>query len=195
MQATPPRPLVAVLLALLMAAGISPMALAQAAVAQPAVIGVLDVQRILHDSKAALSANAALEKQKGIYESQLSQQQQALQAAGQQLQQQEQTGTLGVQDVQKKRLELQQKYEALKQVAAMRRKQLGDMEEGAATQVLAALHQIVSEIAKARGMNLVIDKQAVRLSATSFDATNDITQEALLKLNARLPSVKVTAPK
>ena len=171
----------------------APAALAQTA--QPAVIGVLDLQRILHDSKAAQSANAALEKQQKIYEGQLGQQQNSLQVADQQLRQQAQSGTLGATDLQRKQTDLQQKYEALKQTAATRRKQLSDMEEGALNQVLAALRQIVSDIAKARGMNLVIDKGVVKLSAPSFDATNDITQEALLKLNAKLSSIRLTTPK
>jgi outer membrane protein len=194
-RAYAPKFLAAALAALAIVLGVAPLAHAQAATAQPAIIGMLDVARILHESKAAQSANVALDRQRTIYESQLSQQQNAIQAAGQQLQQQEQSGALGTQDVQKKRLDLQQRFEALKKEAATRRKQLGDMEEVAAGQVLAALRQIVGEIAKTRGMNLVIDKAAVKASAPSFEATNDITQEALLKLNARLPSIKLTAPK
>jgi Skp family chaperone for outer membrane proteins len=195
MQAMAARLLAATLTAFAIFVGASPLAHAQAAAAQPAIIGILDVQRIVHDCSATQSAKVVLEKERSIFESQLNQQQNALQTAGQQLQQQQQSGALGLQDAQKRRVELQQKYEALKATAATRQKQLATMEDSALTQVLTALRQIVGEIAKARGMNLVIDKAAVKASTPAFDATNDITQEALLKLNARLPSIKVAVPK
>ena len=168
-----------------------PAALAQsatpAAVVQ-VVVGVLDVQLVLRDSKAAKSIRAGLDKQAAAYQAELAQQENSIRAADQQLQQQR--ATLSAQDYETKRAALGQKVESLRQTAATRNKQLQQMENGAMTQVTQALLQATAEIAKAHGITLVINKSVVVVNATNFD----ITQEALQKLDARLPSVKLAPP-
>ena len=170
---------------------VSPTAFAQStapAAAQPAVIGVLDVQFILTNAKAAKGVRAALEKQAAAFQAELAQQENAIRAADQQLQQQR--ATLSPQDYEAKRAELGQKVEALRQKAASRNKQLQQMDSGAMTQVTQALVQTTAEIAKARGYTMVLNKAMVVLNVTSYD----ITKEALQQLDARLASVKLPPP-
>jgi Skp family chaperone for outer membrane proteins len=64
------------------------------------------------------------------------------------------------------------------------------MDNGAMTQVEQALFQTTADIAKARGLTLVLNKAMVVLNVTSYD----ITKEALQKLDARLTSVKLPPP-
>jgi Skp family chaperone for outer membrane proteins len=173
-------------------AGLTPVARAQAAstpAAPPIVVGVLDVQYIIGQSKAAQGIRVALEKQASTYQAELAQQENSLRAADQQLMQQR--ASLSADEFDKKRMQLGQRVETLRQTAESRRKQLQTMENGAMRQVEQALLQAAAEIAQARGMTLVLNKSTVVLSAKSFD----ITQEALQKLNARLTSVKLPAPK
>ena len=155
---------------------------------QPVVMGVMDVQYILANAKAAKSVKAALEKQAAAYQAELAQQENAIRAADQQLQQQH--ATLSQADFEAKKNALGQQVEALRQKAVTRNKQLQQMENGAMTQVEQALSQATAEIAKARGLTMVLNKAMVVLNVMSYD----ITKEALAKLDARLSTVKLPAP-
>jgi Skp family chaperone for outer membrane proteins len=152
---------------------------------QPLVVAVLDVQQVMVNAKAAKSVRAALEKQAAAFQAELAQQENAIRSADQQLQQQR--ASLSPQDYEAKRAELGKKVEALRQKAASRNKQLQQMENGALSQVEQALAQTAGDIAKARGLTLVLNKAMVVLNVTSYD----ITKEALAKLDARLPSVQL----
>jgi len=156
--------------------------------AQPVVMGVIDIQYILNNAKASKGVKAALEKQAAAYQAELAQQENAIRSADQQLQQQR--ATLSQQDFDAKKAALGQQVEALRQKAATRNKQLQQMENGAMTQVEQALLQTTADIAKARGLTMVLNKAMVVLNVASYD----ITKEALQKLDAKIASVKLPAP-
>jgi Skp family chaperone for outer membrane proteins len=155
----------------------------------PMFIAVVDLQVILKDSKAAAGARAAVDKQGKSYQAELTRQETALQSEGQQLEQQR--AGMTPDDFRKKSEQFQQKVNAARQTAAARRQQLQQMELNAMNQVQAALTETVSEVAKARNISLVLIKGAVLYSLPAFD----ITPEVLQKLDARLPSVKLSATK
>ena len=155
---------------------------------QPVVMGVIDIQFILSNAKAAKGVKAALEKQAAAFQAELAQQENAIRAADQQLQQQR--ATLAQKDFDAKKAALGQQVEALRQKAATRNKQLQQMENGAMTQVEQALLQTCADIAKAKGLTMVLNKAMVVLNVASYD----ITKEALQKLDAKLASVKLPPP-
>jgi Skp family chaperone for outer membrane proteins len=169
-------------------AGIAQTVPAAPVAAQPVVMGVIDIQYILTNAKAAKGVKAALEKQAAAYQAELAQQENAIRSADQQLQQQR--ATLSQQDFDAKKAALGQQVEALRQKAAARNKQLQQMENGAMTQVEQALLQTTADIAKARGLTMVLNKAMVVLNVASYD----ITKEALQKLDAKIASVKLPAP-
>lgn len=155
--------------------------------AVPLVVGVLDWDFVLHESKAAQGIIAWGDKQAQTYNAQFAQQENALRAEAQQLEQQR--ATLSPQDYDTKRKALGQKVETWRQSASAKNKQLQQAGETALNKVKQALVEATAEIAKAHGMSLVLNKAAVVVNATNFD----ITQEALQKLNSRLPSVALPA--
>ena len=161
---------------------------ASTAASQPVVIGVMNVEYVLASAKATKSVKAALEKQAASYQAELSQQENAIRAADQQLQQQR--ATLSQQDFEAKKTQLGQQVEALRQKAALRSKQLQQMEGGAMNQIGQALVQVADDIAKAHGLTMVLNKSIVVWSVASYD----VTKEALAKLDARLTTVKLPAP-
>jgi len=169
-------------------AGIAQTVPAAPVAAQPVVMGVIDIQYILTNAKAAKGVKAALEKQAAAYQAELAQQENAIRSADQQLQQQR--ATLSQQDFDAKKAALGQQVEALRQKAAARNKQLQQMENGAMSQVEQALLQTTADIAKARGLTMVLNKAMVVLNVQSYD----ITKEALQKLDAKIASVKLPAP-
>ena len=155
----------------------------------PMVIAVVDLQVIFRDSKAAAGVRAAVDKQSKAFQAEISKQESALQAEGQQLEQQR--ATMTAEDFRKKSEAFQQKVNAARQAAAQRRQQLQQMEVGAMNQVQNAINATVADVAKARNISLVLAKGAVLYNLPAFD----ITAEVLQKLDARLPSVKLTANK
>ena len=155
---------------------------------QPVVIGVMNVEYVLASAKATKSVKAALEKQAAGYQAELSQQENAIRAADQQLQQQR--ATLSQQDFEAKKTQIGQQVEALRQKAAQRSKQLQQMEGGAMNQIGQALVLVAADIAKAHGLTMVLNKSVVVWSVASYD----VTKEALAKLDAKLTTVKLPAP-
>ena len=153
----------------------------------PVVVGVLDVQIIIRDSRAAKSVRAALDRQAAAYQAELAQQENALRSADQQLMQQR--AALPADEFTKRSNDLSQRAEALRQTAEKRRQDLQKMESGAMVQIEQSLSQVTIDIAKAHGLTLVLNHSAVIWSSPAYD----ITQEALRKLDAQLPSVKLSA--
>ena len=155
----------------------------------PMVIAVVDLQVIIRDSKAAAGVRAAIDKQGKAFQADITKQESALQTEQQQLEQQR--ATMTADDFRKKSEQFQQKVNAARQSAAQRRQQLQQMEVGAMNQVQTALNATVADVAKARSISLVLIKGTVLYNLPAFD----ITTEVLQKLDARLPSVKLTANK
>ena len=155
----------------------------------PMVLAVVDLQVILRDSKAAAGARAAIDKQGKAFQAEITKEESSLQTEQQQLEQGR--ATMTADDFRKKSEQFQQKVNAARQSAAQRRQQLQQMEVGAMNQVQTALNATVADVAKARSISLVLIKGAVLYNLPAFD----ITTEVLQKLDARLPSVKLTANK
>jgi outer membrane protein len=155
----------------------------------PIVIAVVDLQVILRDSKAAAGARAAIDKQSKAFQADITKQESSLQSEGQQLEQQR--ASMTAEDFRKKSEQFQQKVNAARQSAAQRRQQLQQMEIGAMNQVQTALNATVADVAKGRSISLVLIKGTVLYNLPAFD----ITTEVLQKLDARLPSVQLTANK
>jgi outer membrane protein len=168
--------------------GSPPSSLAQTP-SGPIVIAIVDLQVILRDSKAATSARSAIDKQNKAYQAELGREETTLQGEGQQLEQQR--AALSADEWQKKKQLFDQKVAAARQTAAARRQQMQQIEVRTFNQVQTALNATVSDVAKARGISLVMIKGAVLYSLPAFD----ITPEVLQKLDARLPSVQLAAPK
>jgi Skp family chaperone for outer membrane proteins len=155
----------------------------------PMVIAVVDLQVIFRDSKAAAGVRAAVDKQSKAFQADIAKQESSLQTEGQQLEQQRVSMTAD--EFRKKSEQFQQKLNAARQSAGQRRQQLQQMEIGGMSQVQNALNATVADVAKTRSISLVLVKQAVLYNLPAFD----ITTEVLQKLDARLPSVKLTANK
>jgi Skp family chaperone for outer membrane proteins len=155
----------------------------------PMVIAIVDLQVILRDSKAAAGARVALDKQAKGFQADLAKQEDALKNEGQQLEQAR--ASMAADDFRRKSEAFQQKVNAARQSAAARRQQMQLVEQNAMNQVQSALNSTVSDVAKTRNISLVLVKGAVLYNQPAFD----ITAEVLQKLDAKLPSVKLTAAK
>lgn len=151
----------------------------------PLVVAVLDVNHILRDASAAKAVRDQVDKQRDAYQADLVQQENKLRETDKQLAQQR--ATLSQEEFAKQRNDLNQKIDQLRQESDKRKQQLEKAFNAGMQQVTKALEGVLAEIAKQRGLTLVLNKAMVPLSANDLD----ITQEALKALNAKLPTVAV----
>ncbi|MGD9741613.1 MAG: OmpH family outer membrane protein [Dongiaceae bacterium] len=153
----------------------------------PLVVAVLDVNLILRESSAAKAVRAQIDKQRDTYQAALVTQENKLRDADQKLSQDR--ASLSQEEFLKRRDELGKQIEQLRVDSDKRKQALEKAFNSGMQQVTQSLGQVLSEIAKQRGLTLVLNKAMVPLSANDLD----ITQEALKMLNARLPNVAVPA--
>ncbi|MCI0431484.1 MAG: OmpH family outer membrane protein [Rhodospirillales bacterium] len=152
------------------------------------VIAIVDVQKILENSKASKVVQTALEKQRTSFQNDISQQENTLRTADQDLLRQR--ANLSPEDYEKKRQDLEQKAATLRRDVQAKRQQLDRMFQTSMNTIRTALLQVIDEIAAERKATLVLSKNQVLLAAKEYD----ITEEAMKRLNAKLPTVAVELP-
>jgi outer membrane protein len=151
----------------------------------PLVVGIVDWDSIMRDSKAAKSIRQQLDAQKASYQTELNKQKKALDDADQKLA--SQRSTLSDADFRQKVQDLKQQAELLQKSFKQRQEQLDATLRKGLDQIRVAALQIVTDMAKQRKLTLVLTKAEVVLADSDYDLTN----EAMQKLDAQLPSVKL----
>jgi outer membrane protein len=148
---------------------------------------VLDRVAILQYSKVGRDVARQLQSLGVQNKNNFDAQQKSLAAEGQQLRQQ--VAILAADARQKKEDAFNAKVRDIQASAERRQTQIQQAAAQSQTAIATALSPIISEIVKERGANLVVDHSAVIFSST--DAF-DITKDAIARLDAKLPSYKVT---
>jgi len=148
-------------------------------------IAILDMERILRESKAAKNLREEIDKQRQIHQSTLSEQENALRAADQELARQR--AVLSSEAFAAKRKELQDQAMSLQQEFLTRQKELEQLFGKGIGQVRNALAEVAKEIADERGISLILLKATIVLASRDLD----ITEEALKRLDEKLPSVNL----
>ena len=149
------------------------------------VIGIIDDQAVMQNSKAGKALQAELSKQYAAYKAEITQQETELRNQVQQLQQQQ--ATLAADAFQKRRQELDQQVEQYRKNAQNRKEQLDRAQAAGVKQLRDALGKVAAEIASARGMSLVLFRSSVALSSPAFDITPDV----LTRFDQQLPAVSL----
>jgi outer membrane protein len=176
----------AVALVLSLAPGLGPVS---SAVAQPQpelVLGTVDFDRIIKESKAGKAIKSQYDKQKSAFKANLDQKRKAFGDQAQKLNAQK--GTLSDNDFKTKVAELNAKGKAIEDSLAQSNQALDTNFTKAVGQIRSALLEITADIAKKRALTLVINMNDVILAADAYD----FSDEAMKTLDATLPSVKLT---
>jgi Skp family chaperone for outer membrane proteins len=166
-------------------AGFATSAVAATPVPQPKIV-VIDRAAIMQFSKAGQDIAKQIQSYAAQAKTDLTAQGRALQTEGRALQQQV---AILAPDIKAKRVAaFQAKEQALQGAAQKKDEQLKAGLYAARQQMEQALGPILQTIVKERGANLVLDKQAVVFATQNgFDITGD----AINRLNAQLPTIKV----
>jgi len=151
----------------------------------PVVVGVIDADKIVSDSKAGQSLKAqADQKQKQIKADYEKQQKQFDDAARNLLQQKD---TLSADDFNKKKEDLRRQGDQETKALNDRQRALDRGISKGQSQIVQALVDVVKDVSKAHGLTLVVSKAVTPY----FDASYDVSQEVMQKLNTKLPSIKL----
>ena len=151
----------------------------------PARIAILGIQRVLLESAAAIDIKAQVDQRRQSYQEERNKQEQELRALVQELKRQ--NTILAPEAWTRKRHEFENRVTEIELVTEARRRELDQAYDYGMKEVRSTLTIIVAELAKERGFNLVLQQARIVI----FDSALNITDEALRRLNARLPSVKV----
>jgi outer membrane protein len=154
-----------------------------------ASIAVIDIQKILRDSLAAKSVRPQAKKMRTGFQNDVRRQQEELRKAEQALAQQR--SILSPESYAKKRRDFETRARQAQRQVQARKRQLEGAFNTAMEKVRRSLIIVAQELAKERKVNIVLPKSVVLLSITGLD----ITDQALKRLNKRLPSVKVVIRK
>lgn len=150
-------------------------------------IVVMDTQRIYREAAAVRGLQKKIDDQRSSYQKELREKEEALRGADQELARQQ--TVLSPEAFAAKRRELEEQVAKLQGEVQSRRQDLEKEFAFGMKQVQAALVDISREIAEERRSDLVIEKSAVVLVRPELE----ITQEALERLNQRLPEITPAA--
>lgn len=172
------------LVALVLSLGLS--ALNPALSAEPQVIAILDMERILRESKAAKTLRTEVDKRRTTFQAELQNQENALRAADQELARQR--AVLSAEAFAAKRKELQDQAAGLQQDFLKRQNEMEQLFGRGIGQVRDALAEVAREIASEQSIDLILLKATIVLATRDLD----ITDEALKRLDEKLPSISVS---
>lgn len=159
--------------------------IAKGAAPPAAVIGIFGFRDVLRASTAVQQ----LERTLGERRDKLNQDVQKEQAAWRDLQQQlaNQRATLSPEQIRAKERELQERVTRAQRQFRDRTRILQESYQYGAAQVERVTGQILKQVAESRGMNLVLPREQVPLSAAEFDITDAVIQQ----LNKVMTSVVI----
>lgn len=152
----------------------------------PMGVAILGVQEILQQASAGQAVQAEIRKRDQALKQEVEKRENALLAADQQLGQQR--ATLSAEEFASKRNEIRQQLNEVRKYAQSQKAAIVEVAQRGEARIRQALIEVVKEIAQERGITMVLNRAQVVM----FPDQLDITQEALEKLNARLPSVDLT---
>jgi len=172
---------VAVTIAAWMIAASLPVLAADPPPAQSIVVVVVDTQRVLEESKAGKTIQSQMQQQVSTYQKNISKQDQDLSAAQQDLQRQQ--AILAQDAFALKVKEFDQRVNEARKRAQEAQQNLSESQRAAIGKVEYAMLQVVADLAKERGANLVLNKSTVVM----FDS-----DEVIKRLDDKLPAVTVS---
>ena len=149
---------------------------------------VVDTQRVIHESKAGKAIEAQLQQRFATYQKDFAKQEAELKSTRQALQKQQ---TILAQDAfTAKAKEFDMHVGEVGRNEQQAQRALLVAQNEAMAKEIGAIREILEEIAKKRGANLVLDRAAVMF----FDAAFDVTDEVLKRLDEKMPTFTVKFP-
>ena len=173
------------------AAPVVPKAVAPATPAGPipaAIVAVIDVAQVRTNSAAAKNIQRQMAAIQEVYSAEISKIEDQLRTQEQELQRQQ--AILSAEAFAARRREFEAAVDRAQRLVEERNRTLDRLFSDAMGKVTAAIVTALGELQRERGFNLVLDRNAVLVPLPALDITN----EALVRVDLRLPTVAVTLP-
>jgi len=151
-------------------------------------VAAIDVQRIYREAKAAKALRDQIDQQRTAEQDQLRAREKALIEADKQLRRQQ--SILSEEAFAQKGQELTDKVAALQRDVQNHNRTLKDRLDRGLGRIQGALIEVVREIAAERNLDLVVTAGSVVLQSPALD----ITDEAMARLDAKLPEISLDKP-
>lgn len=152
-------------------------------------IAVIDVQRVERESIAWQSLREQFEALLSGYQSELRERQSALEQEGQQLEQQR--SILSQEAFNEKKQSFDRRVAELQRTAQERKQALDKAYAAARGQIRDALREVVLEIARERGLNLIFSNSPQERTVVMAHDELSISEAALERLNDSIKSVEL----
>lgn len=169
-------------LAVAVAAAVPPAAAQEVPSAR---IAIIDYQRLLQESSAAQDIREQLDERRQVYQDEITQQEQELRAADQELARQR--AILSPEAFAQKRREFEARVAEVQRQVQARKRELDQAYDTGLKEVQRELVGIIADLSDARDFNLVLSRQQIVFA----DNALNISDEVLALLNQRLPTVEV----
>lgn len=153
------------------------------------IIVVLDVGLIRREASSVKSIREQIVKFQNELQEEIQKEQEALRTAQTELAKKQ--TLLAPEAFAEERRKFEKRVVGVQQLVQTRRRALEDSQNAAMVKVEETLNGIVIEFARTRGYAMVVRRAQVVL----VDDALNITRDVLSELNARMPTVKVEAPK
>jgi len=150
------------------------------------VFAIIDVQKILRESTAVKALTARIEDERQAYQAELRKKEETVRTADQELARQRSILTADAYAA--KRRDLEQQMASLQREVRERKRTLDQAFGRGMNRIQTELAKVAAEIADENGLDLVLSKTAVVIVKPEFE----FTEEALKRLNTRLPDVPAT---
>lgn len=151
-------------------------------------VATIDFQRIQRDSSAGKSIKAQLDKQAAAHQQEIAKQENELRNAEQELNRQR--TLISPEAFNERRRQYEQKFANLQRDVQNRKRDMNNSVVAAERVMEQSLQTVVEQLVTERKLSLVLRKELTVYTAPEFE----ITDEVMKRLNAKLPSVKVTTP-
>lgn len=148
-------------------------------------VAVVNIQKIMRDSKAANTIRAQVKTKQKSFQEELDRKETMLQQEDQELA--KQRNVLSQEAFQKKYAEFREKAVAAQKEVRVKRARLDKGLAQALADIQKKVTDIVAEVAKQNGYDLVVSGNLVLYTADK----NDITEQVLSQLDRELPNVNV----
>lgn len=161
---------------------------AQTPPAKALTIAIVDIPYVLQNAVSSKGVRDRLAKDDASYKADFSKREADLRASYQELQ--SQLGLLGPDAQRDRRVAFEQRAADYEREADFRNRDMTNRQNNAMKKIEDGLKSVLLDLAAERKLSLIIQKGA----APFYDSDLDLTNEALKRLDAKLPSVKIDPP-
>lgn len=151
-------------------------------------VAIVDMKAVRQKSSAIVSIREQITKYRSGFQAQISQEEEELRSANQELARQR--TLLSAEAFAEERKKFETRLGDVQRLVQKRRQELDQLRDSAMAEVQALLNAIITEIANERGAILVLQRSQTVLAARQLEITDVVIE----RLNQKLPNVVVPPP-